>query len=85
MFASRRCLIPTDGFHEWRREGGAKQPWLIGMEDREPFATLTAATNEIAAPIHHRMPVILAPTAFGSWLAGAKIALEPYPPEAMTA
>lgn len=25
-FARRRCLIPADGFYEWRREGGRKVP-----------------------------------------------------------
>ena len=37
-FTSRRCLIPADGFYEWKREGGPKQPWLVGMKDRGPFA-----------------------------------------------
>jgi putative SOS response-associated peptidase YedK len=30
--------VPADGFFEWRTEGGAKQPYLIGFEDRRPFA-----------------------------------------------
>jgi len=38
-FASRRCLVPTDGFYEWKREdGGAKWPWSIRMEDGGMFA-----------------------------------------------
>lgn len=28
-FASRRCLIPTDGFYEWKKVDGGKQPYLI--------------------------------------------------------
>lgn len=37
-FASRRCLIPADGFYEWRRRGGGKQPWRIARADDGPFA-----------------------------------------------
>ena len=35
----RRCLIPADGFYEWRRTpDGAKQPYLIHHQDRTPLA-----------------------------------------------
>jgi putative SOS response-associated peptidase YedK len=34
---SRRCLIPADGFYEWRKIDGAKQPYLIRFADRRPF------------------------------------------------
>src|SRR5438128_4435632 len=37
-FRQRRCLIPADGFYEWKQEGGRKQPVYICMKDREPFA-----------------------------------------------
>lgn len=37
-FAKRRCLIPADGFFEWSTREGAKQPYLIGFDDRRPFA-----------------------------------------------
>ena len=37
-FRKRRCLIPADGFYEWKQEGGRKQPVYICMKDREPFA-----------------------------------------------
>src|SRR5437016_8151445 len=37
-FKRRRCLVPADGFYEWKREGGRKQPVYICMKDREPFA-----------------------------------------------
>lgn len=37
-FKRRRCLIPADGFYEWKKEEGGKQPFHIRMEDGEPFA-----------------------------------------------
>ena len=36
-FKARRCLIPADGFYEWKREGKAKQPWLIELKEGAPF------------------------------------------------
>jgi len=39
-FERRRCLIPADGFYEWKRVPGtrAKQPFVIRMRDGRPFA-----------------------------------------------
>ncbi len=37
-FRERRCLIPADGFYEWRRTNGAKQPYYIRMKEGRPFA-----------------------------------------------
>ena len=37
-FRSRRCLIPADGFYEWKRTGTTKQPYLIRNATGEPFA-----------------------------------------------
>jgi putative SOS response-associated peptidase YedK len=34
----RRCLIPADGFYEWKQEGARKQPFVIRPKDREPLA-----------------------------------------------
>jgi putative SOS response-associated peptidase YedK len=36
-FERRRCLIPADGFYEWRQAGGIKIPMRITVGD-EPFA-----------------------------------------------
>ena len=37
-FKRGRCLIVADGFYEWKRVGTKKQPYLIGLKDRSPFA-----------------------------------------------
>jgi putative SOS response-associated peptidase YedK len=37
-FTSRRCLIPTDGFYEWKRAAKTKQPFHVGLEDDSLFA-----------------------------------------------
>jgi len=37
-FERRRCLIPADGFYEWRRIGKLKQPFHFGMNDDSLFA-----------------------------------------------
>jgi putative SOS response-associated peptidase YedK len=34
----RRCLIPADGFYEWKRTGTAKQPYCFEINDGELFA-----------------------------------------------
>jgi len=36
-FRARRCLVPADGFYEWARREGAKQPYHIGLRDGNPF------------------------------------------------
>ena len=34
----RRCLIPADGFYEWKTAGKGKQPHFIRRKDGAPFA-----------------------------------------------
>jgi putative SOS response-associated peptidase YedK len=36
-FKKRRCVIPADGFYEWQRTGGKKQPFFFRMRDERPF------------------------------------------------
>ncbi len=61
----------------------------------EPLETCTIITtepNDLMAPIHNRMPVILAPTSYDQWLDPTfqhveplKALLRPYPSEELTA
>jgi putative SOS response-associated peptidase YedK len=34
----RRCLIPADGFYEWKRTGSGRQPYCFDVNDGEIFA-----------------------------------------------
>ncbi len=34
----RRCLVPADGFYEWKRVNGRKQPYYIRLGDGAIFA-----------------------------------------------
>ena len=34
----RRCIVPTDGFYEWRTEGKRKLPVHFRLKDRSLFA-----------------------------------------------
>jgi putative SOS response-associated peptidase YedK len=36
-FEKRRCLLPLDGFFEWKKVGKEKRPYMIAMADGEAF------------------------------------------------
>jgi putative SOS response-associated peptidase YedK len=80
-FAGRRCLVPADGFYEWR----ARQPYRFVLEggggfcfaglwtgsvERPAFCILTTSANPRVAEVHDRMPVILRGGELGQWLDG---------------
>lgn len=78
-FRRRRCLVPADGFYEWRREHGAKIPYwfhrsgralfsFAGIWEGRTFAILTTAANDDVRAVHDRMPVLIAPQDRGAWL-----------------
>lgn len=82
-FKSRRCLIPADGFYEWKKIGNKKQPYHFRLTDGQLLAfaglwerwkeiesctILTTAANELSAQFHDRMPVILSPNDYAEWL-----------------
>lgn len=91
-----RCLVPADGFYEWRRVGSGKQPYyarpaherlfgFAGVWDGETCAILTVAANEVLRKIHHRMPAIIAPQDYARWLAGGEGLLAPAPDASVVA
>ncbi|WP_339243261.1 SOS response-associated peptidase [Paenibacillus sp. FSL F4-0243] len=38
LVSSRRCIIPSDGFYEWKVQGSSKQPMRIMMRDGGIFS-----------------------------------------------
>ncbi len=37
-FRRHRCLVVADGFYEWRREGRARQPYVVRLRSHRPMA-----------------------------------------------
>jgi putative SOS response-associated peptidase YedK len=37
-FQKQRCLVPVDGFYEWKQDTKPKQPFYFSMKDGQPFA-----------------------------------------------
>jgi len=84
----RRCLIPADGYYEWRATENRKRPCFIYRRDGGPIglaglaetwigpngeeldtvAIVTAPASAELAPLHHRVPVTIAPDDFDRWL-----------------
>ncbi len=71
--AHGRVLVPADGFYEWLHAEQASQPKLpmryslkdgsvfafAGVRSQTGCAIFTTAANELIAPVHDRMPVIV--------------------------
>lgn len=66
LITCNRCLIPADGFYEWRGQG----PYYFQLPDKSLFAfaglwrddrcvVITRAADANMRGIHHRMPVIV--------------------------
>ena len=96
-FAKKRCIVPADGFYEWKKIEGQKkkQPMYVSRADEEPLAfaglweiwrdpnhtddegepmellsctIITGEPNDKVAEVHDRMPVMLPPDAWDTWL-----------------
>jgi putative SOS response-associated peptidase YedK len=37
-FRERRCLVPAQGFYEWKKFGRAREPWLVRLKGGPTFA-----------------------------------------------
>jgi putative SOS response-associated peptidase YedK len=64
-------------WESWRDPGKPTQPL-------ESCTIITTDANELARPIHDRMPVIIDPADYDAWLHGERIPLVPFDPGRMT-
>ena len=83
-FERRRCLVPADGWYEWVRADGRKQPYFMTRRDGGVLAfaglwsvwgdglltcsILTTAAVGDLVAVHDRMPVLMPPDRWDGWL-----------------
>lgn len=74
-FNQQRCLVPCNGWFEWRNENGKKIKYFFEHADKLPLymagilfqgehselVTLTTHPNPKCSPFHKRMPVLVYP------------------------
>jgi putative SOS response-associated peptidase YedK len=87
-FRDGRCLVPADGFLEWRKEGRVNQPYLFRRTDGKLFVmaglwqdghyvVLTRESEGVVSEIHDRMPVLLEGVGARHWLTQGEFAGPP--------
>jgi putative SOS response-associated peptidase YedK len=75
-FFGGRCVVPADGFFEWRgrtplwfHRPDGKLLLMAGLWDAGHFTVLTTEPNALVAEVHDRMPAILSEPEAAAWLA----------------
>lgn len=87
MFAeslvARRCVIPSTGFYEWKKEGREKRKYLFRIPEKKllymaglykefqgerRYVILTTEPNSSIADVHNRMPVVLPEDMLATWV-----------------
>src|SRR3954464_9708481 len=83
LMDGKRCLVLADGWYEWLKSEDKKSPRIpfrytvdggapfafAGLFDGTGAAILTGPANAVCAPVHARMPCVLAdPEAEAAWL-----------------
>jgi putative SOS response-associated peptidase YedK len=80
-FQNQRCLVPCNGWFEWRTEEGKKVKYLFEHANKMPLymagilfqhehtelVTLTTQPNEKCGQYHKRMPVLIFPKDKEDW------------------
>ncbi|OLE22283.1 MAG: DUF159 family protein [Actinobacteria bacterium 13_1_20CM_3_71_11] len=85
-FRQRRCLVPADGWYEWRAGETGKQAYFLTAPDSVPLvfaglwsvsatglltcAIVTTGAVGDLASVHDRMPLLLPAQRWAEWLCG---------------
>lgn len=97
-FASRRCLVPADGWYEWARTPEGKRPYFMnrddlvfagiwnvrGTGDQRLFtcSIITMPALGALTRVHDRMPLMLEPDRWEEWLTATQRDTLLTPPDA---
>ena len=87
LIQTSRCVVPADGYYEWKRDGKNKIPYFFTKEDDEimffaaihqnnQFCIITREATEKISKIHHREPLIINQSQINNYLNPKKEAME---------
>lgn len=87
LIQTSRCVVPADGYYEWKREDKSKVPYYFTKEDDEimffaaihqnnQFCIITREATEKISTIHHREPLIINQSQINNYLNVKKDAME---------
>ena len=87
LIQTSRCVVPVDGYYEWKREDKSKVPYYFTKEDDEiiffaaihqnnQFCIITREATEKISAIHHREPLIINQSQINNFLNVKKDAVE---------
>ena len=79
LIQTSRCIIPADGYYEWKREDKIKTPYYFTKEDNElmffagihqnnQFCIITREATKKISQIHHREPMIISQSQISNYL-----------------
>ena len=87
LIQTSRCVVPADGYYEWKREDKNKTPYYFSKENDEmiffaaihqngKFCIITREATEKISTVHHREPLIVNQSQINNYLNIKKNAME---------
>ena len=87
LIQTSRCIVPADGYYEWKREDKTKTPYYFTKENgklmffaaiyqNNQFCLITREATEKISTIHHREPLIINQNQINNYLNVKKDAME---------